>query len=191
MLQHLQLMAGSAVRRWVLKTPWFLHILDSLRAEYPDAVVIQTHRPPHAFVGSSASLHAKTYGAASDGIDLRAIGSGQLALLEEMTARGMAVREAWSREPDGSAPRAVDVQLDDLKADPLGTVAQLYTSMGMELTYEARAGMEGWLASKQVRHGRHKVELADFGLSRAAVDGRPAFREYCRRFGVRGCAAVD
>ena len=179
-----------APRRWVLKTPWHLAVLDDLLREYPDALVIHTHRAPASVVGSSASVHAKMYGAGSDAVDLRAIGREQLEMLEEMVRRGMVSRARWEREEGGAlglGARVADVHLDELKAAPLATVARVYETLGLTLTDGARRDMETWLGGRQVRHGGDAFALADFGLSREQIGASAVFRRYCELYQVRGC----
>ena len=48
--------SGSNPGRWVLKYPKHLLSLDALLAEYPDAVLIWTHRDPAAVIPSVVSL---------------------------------------------------------------------------------------------------------------------------------------
>lgn len=184
------LAAARAARRWVLKSPWFLHTLDEIAAEYPDAHIIHTHRAPAAVVASSSSMHAKTYGAGSDDIDLRQIGRQQLATIEAMVEHGMRVRARWSAEEPELAAHVSDVQLDELKRDPIGTVERVYKELGIELTDEVRRSMRGWLDAKQVRHGAHAVSLSDYGLDASEMmRGSAVFRRYCDEFRVRGCEA--
>lgn len=179
---------ASEARQWVLKTPWYLPLLDELPAPYPDALVIHTHRAPAAVVASSASVHAKTFGAGSDHINLEAIGAQQLRMTEDVLSRGLEVRRRWKAAGAESTPRVADVQLEALKADALGTVAQIYAQLGLELTAEARASMEAWLREKEVRHGGHKAQLETFGLSaKAIMKGSHVFRQYCEDYGVAHC----
>ena len=51
-LQHLQ--SRHPGERWVLKSPGHLWCLDALLAEYPDAVLVQTHRDPLKVIASVA-----------------------------------------------------------------------------------------------------------------------------------------
>ena len=95
-------------------------------------------------------MHAKTYGAGSDAVDLPTIGAAQAALLERMAASGMATRSEWrAQRPDVEA-RVADVSLTELKRNPLAVVERIYSQFGMTLTAEARRDMEAWLK----RHGR-------------------------------------
>ena len=177
-------------RRWVLKTPWFSHgpVLEAALAEYPDALVIATHRKPSVVVGSSTSVHIRTYGAGSDAVDARRIGASQLWLMEAMMESNLATRQKWRREQPRLAERIADLSLGELKRDPLGAVAGVYQQLGLELTAEAKAAMRAWLDTKQVDHGKHKFELGDFGLSEASVAQRPTFRRYCDEFGLEECS---
>ena len=53
-LQHLQ--SRIPVNRWVLKSPGHIWALDAMMAQYPDALVIQTHRDPLRTIASVSSL---------------------------------------------------------------------------------------------------------------------------------------
>ena len=53
-LQHLQ--SRHPADRWVLKSPGHIWCLDALLAEYPDALLVQTHRDPLRIIASLGSL---------------------------------------------------------------------------------------------------------------------------------------
>ncbi len=76
-LRHLQWRCPGD--HWVLKTPAHLGVLESLLAEYPDALIIQTHRDPLAIMPSISSLVHCMRCTSSDSIDgperSRAIGT--------------------------------------------------------------------------------------------------------------------
>jgi hypothetical protein len=55
-LEHLQSRHPAA--RWVLKSPGHLWALDALTAEYPNALLVQTHRDPLRILASLSSLVA-------------------------------------------------------------------------------------------------------------------------------------
>merc|ERR1711871_28584 len=116
-LKFLQHQRPMDRRRWLLKTPWYLGLLDQLVDRYPDALFIQTHRRPDKALASSASIHARTYGAASDHIDLHAIGHLQYSIYQELMSRALAARRSWAADPDRRV-RVLDVHLTDLKNDP-------------------------------------------------------------------------
>jgi hypothetical protein len=79
--------------------------------------------------------------------------------------------------------RLADVAYDDLLADPIGVVKRLYAHFGYSYSPELEAGMRRWLREHpQHKHGVHRYDLADYGLSPEAVDAR--FADYSRRFGL-------
>src|SRR5690606_42011327 len=56
-LQHLQ--SRCPGDRWVLKSPAHIWALPQLLAEYPDALLVQTHRDPLRIIASIGSLVAR------------------------------------------------------------------------------------------------------------------------------------
>jgi hypothetical protein len=59
--RNLQLIGlNDAEKRWVLKNPSHLFALDALLETYPDALVIQTHRPVETILASMCSLAQHT-----------------------------------------------------------------------------------------------------------------------------------
>jgi hypothetical protein len=72
-LQYLQWRCPA--ERWVLKSPGHLWALDALLAEYPDALLIQTHRDPLKVIASLVSLVCLLRRLATDRIDARAVGA--------------------------------------------------------------------------------------------------------------------
>ena len=63
-LQHLQ--SRHPAEQWLLKSPAHLWHLDALAGEYPDAVVVQTHRDPLKVIASVSALAAHLRRMASD-----------------------------------------------------------------------------------------------------------------------------
>jgi hypothetical protein len=63
-LQHLQ--SRHPAGQWLLKSPAHLWHLDALAAEYPDAVLVQTHRDPLKVIASVSALGAHLRRLASD-----------------------------------------------------------------------------------------------------------------------------
>jgi hypothetical protein len=178
-LQHLQ--SRHAGRRWVLKTPAHLLTLEALFAEYPDALVVQTHRAPSQVVASLASLEWTLRGASSDGLDARAEGAEAADLIERMLRAGMKARAA---HPEREA-QFFDLAYPDLVADPHGSVKRLYERFGLDFTSEFEARMRVFLAANASdKHGVHKYTPASFGLDATQLDARYAF--YTQRHDVRG-----
>ena len=178
-LQHLQ--SRHRRERWVLKTPAHLLTLDALFAEYPDALIVQTHRAPSQVVASLASLECALRGASTDSIEPRAQGSEAAALIERMLRAGIAARAA---HPEREA-QFFDLAYPDLVADPIGSTKRLYQHFALELSGEAEHRMRRFLSENASdKHGVHKYAPGVFGLDTAELERRYAF--YSERHDVRG-----
>ncbi|MFN2425149.1 MAG: sulfotransferase, partial [Candidatus Binatia bacterium] len=125
---------------WVLKTPHHMEYLAELLEVFPDAVIVQTHRDPHATTGSFCSMVAHGRGIFSDHVDAREVGRHWLRKVRRMIDRCLAVRD----ERKGSC--FVDVSYYDLLADPLGEVRRIYAAAGIGLSGDAETSMKALLA---------------------------------------------
>ena len=175
-LQTLQ--SRRPTRRWILKTPNHLWHLDALLAAYPDARIIWTHRDPGPVVTSLASLANAGQRPQTRRRDPRP------AAAEWRRKCGFALRSAMSYDDKAPAGWCHHVHYDDLMADPVGTVRNLYRNVGDELTDEHAARMTALLAERpQDAFGRHRYDPADFGWTYAEI--AEEFSDYARRYGVR------
>ena len=167
--RNLQLIGlNDAEKRWVLKNPSHLFALDALMATYPDALVIQTHRPVETIMASMCSLAAHT----AEGWSTTFAGAQIGADAMETWSRGL--ERFNTARANYDAGQFYDVDYFDLIADPLGTVANVYRHFGVTLTDEARQAMEDSHAESQTgpRAPKHKYSLADYGLTAEAVKER-------------------
>ena len=88
--KNLQLIGlNDAEKRWVLKNPSHLFALDALFATYPDALVIQCHRPAETIMASMCSLAQHTTEGWSNTFVGATIGAG---LPRDLVARAGAVQ---------------------------------------------------------------------------------------------------
>jgi hypothetical protein len=164
-------------RHWVLKSPGHLLALDAIVDLFPDAAIVQTHRAPRQVIGSLCSMLAAVRSICCDPVDPRRAGRDALTWWSALLDRALAARA--TADPS----RFADVAYDDLLADPIAVVKRLYDRFGRAYSPELEAGMRRWLRDHpQHRHGVHRYDLADYGLSPEAVDAR--FADYSRRFGL-------
>ena len=176
-LQHMQ--SGYAKERWVLKSPGHLGPIGALLDEYPDAMLVQTHRDPLRVVPSVSSLEYTGRGIASDAVDPLKIGRQQLRLWSRQLGQGMAARESRPHQ----ARQIFDLHFQEIVADPLACVRRLYAHFDLELTPEAERRMQAYLdAHPRDEHGTHAYSLESFGLDPDEVQA--AFAEYCTHFAV-------
>lgn len=177
-LEHLQ--SGHMGERWLLKSPAHLWHLGELLAEYPDAVVIQTHRDPLKVIASVSALAAHLRQMASDSPSLSAAAQQYGRDVFDGLDRGLAARRS------GVLPstQVADVQFTDFLVDPLASIAALYDRLGLTLSGVAETNMRAFLASNpgDGGGGGSRYRWADTGLDADAL--RERAKEYQDHFGV-------
>ncbi len=162
-------------RRWVLKSPSHLSYLDSLLRTLPDATVVQCHRSPEEAVGSYASLVLAVRRPHTADLSPAAAGAHALRRCTVASERALGVRQRMGDGP------FFDVGYTELVADPLSVARRLYDHLGRPLGAAAEAAMRRWLADNpQHKHGAHRYELADFGLTADQIT--TALAPYLDRF---------
>jgi len=177
-LQHLQ--SRHAGERWLLKSPAHLWSLGALLHEYPDALVVQTHRDPVRVISSISALVALLRSMASD--------HAGVARAAEQYAEDILVGLERSVEArrDGTVPadQVVDVQFAEFLADPFATIGAVYDSLGLPFSAEAESAMRGFLATHpgDGGGGGSRYTFADTGLD--ADELRERGRDYQEYFGV-------
>ncbi|HEY1989985.1 MAG TPA: sulfotransferase [Acidimicrobiales bacterium] len=177
-LQHLQ--SRHPADQWLLKSPAHLWSLDTLAAEYPDAIVIQTHRDPLKVIASTSALAAHLRAMATDEVSLPEIANDYAEDIFVGLDRGMEARDRGTFPAD----QVVDVQFSEFVDDPFSTIDKLYTALGRELTGETEQRMRAFLASNpgDGGGGGARYRFADTGLDADKLRDRSA--HYQERFGV-------
>lgn len=180
----LQVLQSGGVRgRWTLKSPHHAIALDALTAVYPDAKLVLLHRDPVVLCASVCSLIRTLTSTFSDADHGRYIAERWPAMLEESVRRIDEFRTARPEHP------IVDVQYADLVGDPVGTVGELYRSIGWELSPRAADAVAAYIAAHpKGALGAHRYDLDDVGLEGGAL--RERFAGYAERYGVPAEAAV-
>ncbi|QIX26500.1 sulfotransferase [Nocardioides sp. JQ2195] len=155
-------------KRWVLKNPGHLHNLDELLRVYPDALVIWTHRAPETCIPSISSVLEKLVPGQSHTYEGALIGQGQLDYYATGVEKAMAAR---ARHDEA---QFLDVYYDEFVASPMATVERVYDRLGESLTDDARTAVRAADEASHLGHRdpNHHYELADYGLSQAAIDER-------------------
>jgi hypothetical protein len=173
-LQYLQ--SAHSGDRWVIKSPAHLWSLNDLFREYPEALIVQTHRDPLRVVCSLASLVDLLRRLASDDV-----------LISEVAAEWvddivLGLDRAVEARRNGTVPagQAVDVLFGDFLRDPMAVVRTIYERLGIELSVEADKAMRAFLAANpQEKHGGHKYSFADTALDAGILRERTsAYTEF-------------
>jgi hypothetical protein len=166
-LQHLQ--SRHPAPRWLLKSPAHLWHLDALLAEYPDALLVQTHRDPLRIIASVSSLQATLRRLGSDDPDIVDIADEWADYILEGLDRSVTARE----EGVVDVKRIVDVQFAEFVADPFGVVRRVYDTFGFELTADGEERMRAFYADHPHEGpGVHTYSFADTRLDEGALRER-------------------
>lgn len=166
-------------RRWLLKSPAHISSLPQLFGEYPDALVIHTHRDPRKFIASLTSLLSVVRFMRSDAADPVATGP-MMELAYEMFLNG-----AIDQRESGAIPneRIVDSHFLDLMADPVGQLHGVYDRLGFSWPAGHDARIRDYLEAKpQGKHGKHAYTFESVGLDEDHV--RSTFARYVAHYGI-------
>ncbi len=164
--RNLQLIGlNDADKRWVLKNPSHLFALDAIMATYPDALVVQCHRPAETIMASMCSLAQHTTAGYSNTFVGAQIGADEM----ETWSRGL--RRFNTERAQHNPAQFCDVDYADFVADPLGTVASIYSYFDLPLSDAARQAMAADYAASRVgpRAPKHHYALEDYGLTTEQV----------------------
>jgi hypothetical protein len=155
-------------KRWVLKNPSHLFALDAIMAVYPDALIVQCHRPAETIMASMCSLAQHTTEGQSNTFVGAQIGADEL----ETWARGLELFNAQRAQYDQA--QFCDLDYHDFVADPVAAAAGIYEHFGLPLSDEARQAMaDDYAASKTgPRAPKHHYALEDYGLTTEQVQER-------------------
>jgi hypothetical protein len=158
-LQHLQ--ARHPAQRWVLKSPGHIWCLQALLTEYPNALLVQTHRDPLRIIASLASLVARLRQLSTDESTIPMAAAEFAPYIVDGLDWSIDARDAGVVTPE----RVVDLQFAEFMVDPFGTIRTIYDRLGLELTADTERRMRDFLAANpQDAHGGHTYTWADTGL---------------------------
>jgi hypothetical protein len=147
--------------------------------EYPDALMIHTHRDPLKFVGSSANITATLRWMRSTSLDKE--GRGPLMSLAYQLMLGMVMGQRASGEVP--AGQMADLHFKDLMSDPVAAIVAAYDQLGMEFPDEMRETVPAYLADKpKGKFGPHVYDPASLSLDEATL--RDDFVDYIAHYGV-------
>ena len=176
MLQHLQWRHPG---RWVLKSPCHLWHLDAVLCEYPDALLVQTHRDPLSILSSLVSLATTLRAMYGTRVSPKALAREWAELNAEALDASVDARESGVVPPE----RVIDIQFRELVGDPVGTVQRIYDFAGIRMIPEAAAAIQGhWDANPADKHGKHEHRFSETGLD--LEEQRARIRRYQEYFDV-------
>jgi hypothetical protein len=142
--------------------------LDAVFAVYPDALILQCHRPAETIMASMCSLAQHTTEGWSNTFTGDVIGADSL----ETWSRGL--EQFNTARAKQNPAQFYDVDYFQLIKEPIRTVEDIYVHFGIEMTDEARAAIQRTdEESKQgPRAPKHTYSLGDYGLTEGQVKER-------------------
>lgn len=162
-LQHLAW--KNPRKRWVLKVQEHAHHLAELFDVYPDAVLVQPHRDPVTVMASISRLIEVIRCVSFEKIDRDQLGRELLHLWHDGQAAALAWRKA------NPQVEVLDLAFRDLIANPVDAVRKVYDHADIDFTIETEeAVLRWWREHPSDKHGQHRYDLADYGLTREEVE---------------------
>ena len=177
-LQHLQ--SRHPGDQWLLKSPAHLWHLGALAAEYPDAVVVQTHRDPLVVVASVSALATHLRRMASDDGTLAETAEQYAQDIFDGLHRGMDARDSGVLP----AEQFVDVHFSSFVKDPIATVGRLYDALGRDFSSDVESRMRAFLEAHPGDGGGSgkRYRFSDTGLDADVL--RAKAKAYQERYDV-------
>lgn len=173
-LQHLSW--KNPRKRWVLKVQEHAYHLPELMSVYPDAALVQPHRDPATVMASICRLIEVIRCVSFSHIDRAALGQELLHLWHDGQVASIAWRKANPQK------QVHDLGFKDIVTDPVKAVRGIYEHADMDFSLETQNVVKGWWESNPAnKHGQHKYELADYGLTREQVE--TVYADYINVYG--------
>jgi acyl transferase domain-containing protein/thioesterase domain-containing protein/acyl carrier protein len=161
--------------RWVLKNPFHLGDLEALKAVFPDARFIQTHRSPARVVASYCRLIKNLRPVYSDRLDPKAIGQEILDILARQVEQGMQARQTID------SSNICDVSFSTLVNNPIDTVKQIYQHFDYQFSSEMKQNLQQYIhENPRYKHGKYSYSLEEFGLDYNLIN--QAFESYIKTY---------
>ncbi len=174
-LQHLQ---SGVPGQWLLKSPAHLWQLDVLLTEYPDALIVQTHRDPLNVISSIAALAHHLRRMASDESTIAECAAQSYEEIAVGLEREMALRDSGKVPAD----QVIDIHYADFIHDPWTTIGGIYQKLGRELRPDTEQRMRDFLRAHPGDGGRGRYTWSDTGLVEGEV--RERVSAYQERYAV-------
>lgn len=165
--------------RWILKSPQHMENLGPLKAAFPDATLVISHRDPVAVLRSLTTMLGYGDRIRRDPTDPQGLAKHWIARIERLLRACIDQRDLWG--PDQS----IDILFHEYMADQEGTMRRVYDLADLPLTPDAERALLGYL-DENPRHAQGRI-LYDlegvFGVDVAAL--RDHFAFYYKCFPVR------
>lgn len=157
--------------RWILKSPQHMENLAPLKAAFPDATLVITHRDPVAVLRSLTTMLGYADRTRRNPVDPEGLLQNWTGRIERLLKACIEQRSSWGPE------QSLDVLFHEYMADQECVLRQTYALAGLELTSEAEAALQSYLTENpRNKHGKVIYDLeGTFGGDIAKLHERFAF----------------
>lgn len=165
--------------RWILKSPQHMENLAALKAAFPDATLVITHRDPVAVLRSLTTMLGYCDRTRRDPVDPAGLARHWASRIERLLRACVEQRDAWG------ADQSVDILFHEYMVDQEAVMRQVYDLADLPLTPEAEAALTSYLEENpRNKHGKVLYDLEGvFETDPAELRKRFAF--YYDRYAVR------
>lgn len=178
--RQLQVLQHKKSGRWVLKTPFHQLGLPALLRNYPDAIIVQTHRAPLKIIGSGCSFSKLVRSNGSLVNDPNTIGRDWMDMLQIYSGSFEDNRVALEPAHPG---QFIDIDHDTFVANPWPDLERIYAAANSAIDTAGRQAMQQWFDDNpQGKHGKHQYDIADYGIEQSEIDD--LFGDYIKRYNL-------
>lgn len=166
-------------RRWLLKSPQHMENLAAIKAVFPDATMVVTHRDPVDVLRSLTTMLGYSDRIRRSEIDPPALARLWADRIERLLRECVEQRESWG------ADQSLDVLFHEYMGDQEAMARKIYKLAGLDLPPETEAKLLGYL-NENPRHAHGKVIYDLEGVFGVDVPKlRENFAFYYNRFPVK------
>lgn len=176
--RQLKVLQHKKSGRWVLKTPFHQLGLPALLANYPDAIIVQTHRAPLKIIGSGCSFSKLVRSNGSLVNDNHTIGRDWMEMLDIYSRSFEANRIKLEPLHKG---QFIDIDHDSFVKNPWPYIEKIYAAANSQIDTIGQQAMQQWFDDNpQGKHGKHAYDITDYGISMEEIE--QLFGEYIQRY---------
>jgi hypothetical protein len=157
--------------RWILKSPQHMENLAAMRAAFPDASLVITHRDPAAVLASLLTMVAYGDRIRRDPVDPPGLARHWIDRIERLLRACLAQRASWG------PGQSLDLPFHAYMADQEDAMRRIYRMADLPLGGQAEAALLAYLAENpRHQHGKVVYDLkGDFGVDPQALRERFGF----------------
>jgi len=164
--------------RWILKSPQHMENLAPLKAAFPDATLVITHRDPVAVIRSLVTMNGYCDRTRRDPVDPPGLARHWIARIERLLRACIEQRSVWG------ADQSIDLLFHEYMADQEAVMRRVYAMAGLDLPPDVEASLLAYLdENPRNKYGKVQYDLESvFGVDVRAA--RERFGFYYDRFPV-------